>query len=243
MTLPAFKSSVTALSWTGSHRQNEDGILAIGMETGLIELWVKGMGDDRRGAEKQRNQQGGDAGFGFKDQVENEGHSHETLRKKVDESNRAQVHQGHRVAGNPRREHGKSFRDALLYNSAPDGSRSVTEGESSSKTIIVPEDIEAFKSFYLRSLVGRLVDFKALTNIHKSLIEIGCEGSSPLPVPATGEMRMEDNEQLEDGEFIGSDSRDVHHREASNGTECSSGPTGDFSKYTIREEGTNVVPQ
>ncbi|KAI7734688.1 hypothetical protein M8C21_032107, partial [Ambrosia artemisiifolia] len=39
MTLPAFKSSVTALSWTGSHRQNDDGVLAIGLETGLIELW------------------------------------------------------------------------------------------------------------------------------------------------------------------------------------------------------------
>ncbi|KAL4574487.1 hypothetical protein LXL04_021319 [Taraxacum kok-saghyz] len=32
-TLPTFKSSVTALSW------NRDGILAVGMESGLIELW------------------------------------------------------------------------------------------------------------------------------------------------------------------------------------------------------------
>ncbi|XP_076912812.1 elongator complex protein 2-like [Bidens hawaiensis] len=37
ITLPAFKSSVTALSWTASH--TNDGVLAIGMETGLIELW------------------------------------------------------------------------------------------------------------------------------------------------------------------------------------------------------------
>lgn len=39
MTLPAFKSSVTALCWTTSHHQNNDGVLAIGMESGLIELW------------------------------------------------------------------------------------------------------------------------------------------------------------------------------------------------------------
>ena len=32
-TLPTFKTSVTALSW------NRDGILAVGMESGLIELW------------------------------------------------------------------------------------------------------------------------------------------------------------------------------------------------------------
>ncbi|KAM0015317.1 putative transcription factor WD40-like family [Helianthus debilis subsp. tardiflorus] len=38
-TLPAFKSSVTALSWGGSHHQNDDGVVAVGMETGLIELW------------------------------------------------------------------------------------------------------------------------------------------------------------------------------------------------------------
>lgn len=38
-TLPQFKSSVTALSWVGLHRQSNDGILAVGMENGLIELW------------------------------------------------------------------------------------------------------------------------------------------------------------------------------------------------------------
>ncbi|KAD0403724.1 hypothetical protein E3N88_44330 [Mikania micrantha] len=43
MTLPTFKASVTALSWTRSHHQN-DGILAIGMETGLIELWGLSLG-------------------------------------------------------------------------------------------------------------------------------------------------------------------------------------------------------
>ena len=40
MTLPTFKASVTALSWApGPHQQNNDGVLAVGMENGLIELW------------------------------------------------------------------------------------------------------------------------------------------------------------------------------------------------------------
>lgn len=39
MTLPSFKSSVTALSWVGLDRQRNYGYLAVGMENGLIELW------------------------------------------------------------------------------------------------------------------------------------------------------------------------------------------------------------
>ncbi|KAL8112196.1 elongator complex protein 2 isoform X1 [Apium graveolens] len=39
MTLPSFKSSVTALSWVGLDRQRNYGFLAVGMENGLIELW------------------------------------------------------------------------------------------------------------------------------------------------------------------------------------------------------------
>ncbi|WCJ24465.1 Elongator complex protein 2 [Euphorbia peplus] len=38
-TLPQFNSSVTALSWVGLDRQRNQGLLAVGMETGLIELW------------------------------------------------------------------------------------------------------------------------------------------------------------------------------------------------------------
>ncbi|CAA0839824.1 Elongator complex protein 2 [Striga hermonthica] len=38
-TLPTFKSSVTALSWLGLDRQTNLGLLAVGMESGLIELW------------------------------------------------------------------------------------------------------------------------------------------------------------------------------------------------------------
>lgn len=38
MTLPQFNGSVTALSWIGLHDQG-NGLLAIGMENGLIELW------------------------------------------------------------------------------------------------------------------------------------------------------------------------------------------------------------
>lgn len=38
-TLPQFKSSVTALSWLGVDQQRNTGILAVGMESGLIELW------------------------------------------------------------------------------------------------------------------------------------------------------------------------------------------------------------
>ncbi|XP_051144459.1 elongator complex protein 2 isoform X2 [Andrographis paniculata] len=38
-TLPTFKSSVTALSWLGIERQRNHGLLAVGMESGLIELW------------------------------------------------------------------------------------------------------------------------------------------------------------------------------------------------------------
>lgn len=39
MTLPQFKSSVTALSWVGLDRKINNGLLAIGMENGLIEFW------------------------------------------------------------------------------------------------------------------------------------------------------------------------------------------------------------
>lgn len=39
MTLPTFKSSVTALSWLGIDKEGNLGILAVGMESGLIELW------------------------------------------------------------------------------------------------------------------------------------------------------------------------------------------------------------
>ncbi|KAG8382847.1 hypothetical protein BUALT_Bualt05G0121000 [Buddleja alternifolia] len=39
MTLPMFKSSVTALSWLGIDRMRNHGLLAVGMENGLIELW------------------------------------------------------------------------------------------------------------------------------------------------------------------------------------------------------------
>ncbi|XP_012075723.1 elongator complex protein 2 isoform X2 [Jatropha curcas] len=39
MTLPQFNSSVTALSWVGIDRQTNHGLLAVGMENGLIELW------------------------------------------------------------------------------------------------------------------------------------------------------------------------------------------------------------
>ncbi|GAB4840330.1 Elongator subunit elp2 [Ancistrocladus abbreviatus] len=38
-TLPQFPSSVTALSWLGLDRKTSEGLLAIGMENGLIELW------------------------------------------------------------------------------------------------------------------------------------------------------------------------------------------------------------
>ncbi|XP_065881280.1 elongator complex protein 2 [Euphorbia lathyris] len=38
-TLPQFNSSVTALSWVGIDRQRNQGLVAVGMETGLIELW------------------------------------------------------------------------------------------------------------------------------------------------------------------------------------------------------------
>ncbi|OVA15334.1 WD40 repeat [Macleaya cordata] len=42
LTLPQFKSSVTALSWFGCNNDgsSNDGLLAVGMESGLIELWV-----------------------------------------------------------------------------------------------------------------------------------------------------------------------------------------------------------
>lgn len=39
ITLPQFSSSVTALSWVGIDRQSNHGLLAVGMENGLIELW------------------------------------------------------------------------------------------------------------------------------------------------------------------------------------------------------------
>ena len=39
MTLPQFTSSVTTLSWFALDHQRNDGFLAVGMESGLIELW------------------------------------------------------------------------------------------------------------------------------------------------------------------------------------------------------------
>lgn len=39
ITLPIFKSSVMAVSWVGLDRQTNNGLLAVGMENGLIELW------------------------------------------------------------------------------------------------------------------------------------------------------------------------------------------------------------
>ncbi|EOY00048.1 Elongator protein 2 isoform 1 [Theobroma cacao] len=39
LTLPPFNSSVTALSWVGLDRQRNHGLLAVGMESGLLELW------------------------------------------------------------------------------------------------------------------------------------------------------------------------------------------------------------
>ncbi|XP_050375079.1 elongator complex protein 2 [Argentina anserina] len=38
-TLPPFSSSVTALSWVGLDSKQNNGLLAVGMENGLIELW------------------------------------------------------------------------------------------------------------------------------------------------------------------------------------------------------------
>lgn len=39
ITLPPFKTSVTALSWVGLGNNRNNGLLAVGMENGLIELW------------------------------------------------------------------------------------------------------------------------------------------------------------------------------------------------------------
>lgn len=39
-TLPMFKSSITALSWLGVNSQRGLGLLAVGMESGLVELWT-----------------------------------------------------------------------------------------------------------------------------------------------------------------------------------------------------------
>lgn len=39
MTLPPFKSSVTALSWLCLNQQSNHGFVAVGLESGLIELW------------------------------------------------------------------------------------------------------------------------------------------------------------------------------------------------------------
>lgn len=55
LTLPPFSSSVTALSWMGLNRENNHGILAVGMESGLIELWSlsstrKSVGDGNNAA-------------------------------------------------------------------------------------------------------------------------------------------------------------------------------------------------
>jgi len=38
-TLPQFRDSVTALAWMGHDRASNAGILAVGMDNGLIELW------------------------------------------------------------------------------------------------------------------------------------------------------------------------------------------------------------
>ena len=38
-TLPQFRDSVTALAWMGRDRASNAGILAVGMDNGLIELW------------------------------------------------------------------------------------------------------------------------------------------------------------------------------------------------------------
>lgn len=40
LTLPAFQSSITALSWLGVDNQKNHGLLAVGMESGLVELWT-----------------------------------------------------------------------------------------------------------------------------------------------------------------------------------------------------------
>ncbi|KAL1568382.1 Elongator subunit elp2 [Salvia divinorum] len=40
MTLPTFQSSITALSWLGVDSQKNRGLLAVGMENGLVELWT-----------------------------------------------------------------------------------------------------------------------------------------------------------------------------------------------------------
>ena len=39
LTLPQFNGSVTALSWAGLDRQRNHGILAVAMESGLLQLW------------------------------------------------------------------------------------------------------------------------------------------------------------------------------------------------------------
>ncbi|KAF4350995.1 hypothetical protein F8388_021702 [Cannabis sativa] len=39
ITLPPFKTSVTALSWVGLGKNRNNGLLAVGLENGLIELW------------------------------------------------------------------------------------------------------------------------------------------------------------------------------------------------------------
>lgn len=39
LALPQFGSSVTAVAWTGLDRKEKSGCVAVGMESGLIELW------------------------------------------------------------------------------------------------------------------------------------------------------------------------------------------------------------
>ncbi|CAN7131243.1 unnamed protein product, partial [Brassica rapa subsp. narinosa] len=39
LALPQFGSSVTAVAWTGSDHKDKSGCIAVGMESGLIELW------------------------------------------------------------------------------------------------------------------------------------------------------------------------------------------------------------
>ncbi|KAH6802078.1 elongator protein 2 [Perilla frutescens var. frutescens] len=49
-TLPTFQSSVTALSWLGVKGQRSRGLLAVGMESGLVELWtLSNAGNDNGG--------------------------------------------------------------------------------------------------------------------------------------------------------------------------------------------------
>lgn len=50
MALPQFSSSVTALSWVGLCNQSVNGLIAIGMESGIIELWSISIGRTDNGS-------------------------------------------------------------------------------------------------------------------------------------------------------------------------------------------------